>query len=62
MLDDELTLLDGTEVISASAVTKITNGTLQPADLLSRLAPTTILDGIWYFDKAAVAALVAGAR
>lgn len=62
MLDDELTLLDGTEVISATLVTKITNGRLHLDDLLTKASPVTILDGKWYFEKSVIGALIAGAR
>jgi hypothetical protein len=62
VLDDELTLLDGTEVISVPGVIKITGGRLQASDLLASLQPATILEGAWYFDRAEVLRLFAAVR
>jgi hypothetical protein len=62
VLDDELTLLDGTEVIAASAVIKITGNSAQAYDLLRKIKPATTLSGRRYYDKALLARLVASAR
>jgi hypothetical protein len=62
VLDDELTLLDGTEVISESVVIQITGNADDARDLLSKVEPETVLSGRWYYDKANLLRLVAGAR
>lgn len=64
MLPDELTLLDGTEVISLSAVPYLTGlDYWLTHDLVTRrLTPATVLDGVRYFSRADVIELIAGAR
>lgn len=62
MLADDLTLLDGTRVISAAEVTKITGDQQVAADLLERVAPETILQGTCYYAYTDVLTLVEGAR
>ena len=66
MLDDELTLLDGTEVISLRAVARRL-GRSSPyyakVDLeCAGLRPETVLDGQPYYNADHIAPLVAGRR
>lgn len=62
MLDDCLTLLDGTEVISLRGVTKITGSYQQARELLILLKPEASLDGEHYFDRVEVERVVAASR
>lgn len=62
MLDDHLTLLDGTEVISVTEVTKITGNPGLLADLLEQVSPEAILQGRWYYSYADVRTFIEGAQ
>lgn len=66
MLDDELTLLDGTEVISLRAVTRRLGYVLRSNALddleAAGLRPETVLDGQAYYCVDHIATHVAGRR
>lgn len=63
MLDDQLTLLDGTEVITRSAAQVLTGlDWWDVYDTAERLTPETVLDGVPYFSRDALLSLLAGAR
>lgn len=63
MLDDELTLLDGTEVVTISAVACLTGRDFWLVyDALTELTPEAVLDGVRYFRRDTALTLVAGAR
>lgn len=64
MLDDELTLLDGTNVVTAEAVARLTSEDFWYTQLLLShgLQPETVLDGSAYYERDAALTLVAGRR
>lgn len=62
MLDDDLTLLDGTEVISTAGVAKLTGDLELAHDLLTSVSHETTLQGQRYYHRAVVLRLVAGVQ
>lgn len=62
MLDDELTLLDGTEVISLAGVAKITKDRRWAYELQDLLRHEVTLDGRKYYNRADALRLVAALR
>lgn len=64
MLDDELTLLDGTQVVTVAAAYQLAGKDFWCAhDLITQhLTPETVLDGVRYYDRDTALALIAGPR
>jgi len=62
VLDDELTLLDGTEVISLRGVAKITNDHRWCYELRTLFRHETTLQGREYYHRAEALRLVAALR
>lgn len=64
MLDDELTLLDGTQVVTIGAVTLLTGRDYWVVhDLITeRLPPATVLEGARYYCRDTALTLVAAVR
>lgn len=64
MLDDELTLLDGTSVVTLGAAAALAGKDFWDVydTIEERLSPETVLDGVRYYRRDTVMSLIAGSR
>lgn len=64
MLDDELTLLDGTDVVTIGAAARLADQDFWVAHeiITERLRCETVLDGVRYYRRVDALPLVAGAQ
>lgn len=64
MLADELTLLDGTDVVTVGAAARLTSTDYWDAyDIITRrMQPLASADGVRYYNRDTALTLIAGAR